>query len=78
MTYAGLKCLSRLRDAFGLVWLDAEAGFMPLKESEDLAARSVLFRALCQGSKGALLPQLSRRTWSLSACAMLRRRKLKR
>ena len=59
MTYAGLKCLSRLCDAFGLVWLDAEAGFMPLKESEDLAARSVLFRALCQGSKGALLPQLS-------------------
>ena len=59
MTYAGLKCLSRLCDAFGLVWLDAEAGFMPLKESEDLAARSVLFRALGQGSKGALLPQLS-------------------
>jgi predicted amino acid racemase/arginase family enzyme len=58
-TYAGLKYLSQLCNAFGLVWLDAEAGFMPLKESEDLAAHSVLYRALAQGSQGALMPQLS-------------------
>jgi predicted amino acid racemase/arginase family enzyme len=58
-TYAGLKCLAQACDAFGLVWLDAEAGFMPLKESEDLAARSVLHRALAQGSKDAVMPHLS-------------------
>jgi predicted amino acid racemase/arginase family enzyme len=58
-TYAGLKCLSQHWNAFGLVWLDARAGFMPLKESEDLVAQSVLYRALAQGSKGAVMPQLS-------------------
>ena len=58
-TYAGLKCLSQFCDAFGLVWLDAGAGFIPLKEPEDLVAQSVLYRALAQGSKAALMPQLS-------------------
>src|SRR5262249_40570743 len=58
-TYAGLKSVSQFCDALGLVWIDAEAGFMPLEESEDLAAQSVLYRTLEQGSKAALMPQLS-------------------
>jgi predicted amino acid racemase/arginase family enzyme len=58
-TYAGLQRLARLHDAFGLVWLDAEAGFVPLKEDEVLASRSALFRAVAQRSEGSLMPQLS-------------------
>ena len=60
-TLAGMRGLSRSVDAFGLLWFDAKASFMPpTGEGEPNLADIVLYRALgYDRSSPAITPQLS-------------------
>jgi predicted amino acid racemase len=50
VSWAGLEGAAQALDAFGLLWLDATAAFLPVEEREGFGPRSVLYRALGHGS----------------------------
>jgi predicted amino acid racemase/arginase family enzyme len=60
ITFAGMCALGAAADAFGLLWFDAVAGFLPSSTNGSSVAASALYRALgYDKSAPSLQPQLS-------------------